>query len=117
MNYPLIIYNFIMVLFGSVALSIFFHELGHIITIAYYNKKFPKISFENFVIFIGEEKEIRQLSNDRKQIVYFSGILLGLYCLIHLTIFYNTFVLVTIPIYLIGCKRDIMNIIELIKNE
>jgi len=88
--------------------AIFFHELGHIVAFAENGVK-VKILFSKGKIQVGEPADYQKLELNQKRLVYFNGIIWGLLPLVS-AIFVEQMFSFLIPLYIFGCKKDIVNL-------
>ena len=93
--------------------AIILHELGHILYFRKLTKKFPEVRFINFKIRIGRSLDYKKLTKLQKKRIYFEGVFAG-FIPIFIGAFINpSYILLTVP-YLLGCSKDIKNILGLI---
>lgn len=109
--------DFLIFGFGILVLSVLFHEAGHYFILWLYTKKIPKLSFDNFNIFVGTNEDYYGLKNKERVYIYFSGILSGITVIFFYIVSYNPFFVFLLPIYLAGCRKDINHIVRETRDE
>lgn len=88
--------------------SIIFHEFGHWLYFRSLGKK-VKIRFVHGRIRVGYPKDYTHLTRMEVGNVYLSGIFGGLIPIIFISAIFPIMIC-TIPFYLIGCKKDLINL-------
>ena len=109
-------------LFLSVYLwMIVLHELGHFLCLKLFSS-FPKnievrfhfTNIDNWGFKVGQSIDYKMLNKYEKQFVYMVGIILGTLPMI-IASYYNIYIYLLFPLYLIGCTNDIVNFVRLFK--
>jgi len=89
--------------------SIFLHEMGHLAILRKHAKK-ARINFDKiggkWRLCAGKEEDYLNLSKKELELVYITGIILGLFPIAFFSIV-NLWGLFLFPIYIGGCKSDL----------
>jgi len=112
----------LLVAFGVLGVSIFFHELGHLIYLRFKLKqKDAKIRFvynklSNFYWQTGEKHHYNTMTNPQYKMVLLFGVLMGTLPILVSAFIWFPFAFLLYP-YIVGCWNDLKNMDKAIKED